>query len=376
MTGHPAAAPGLRPVLDRVARGERLSAVEAEAAFDLLLGGDATPAQVAALLIGLRVRGETADELLGAVRAMRARMRTVRAPEGAIDVCGTGGDAHGTLNVSTAVAFVLASLGVPVAKHGNRAQSSRTGGTDVLAALGVPPLTGPAALRRQLARHGIAFLAAPAHHPALRHVAAVRAELGTRTLFNLLGPLCNPASVSLQLVGVFDAAWLEPVALTLRRLGATRVWAVHGEDGSRPGGQGLDELTLAGTNQVVALERGELHRFTLSAAALGLAPAPVSAIAGGDAAVNAAALEALLRGGRDAALRAYRDTVLLNAAAALRVARGGNMFPPGPDASGLREAIAAAARVLDDGSAYGVLEALRRDRADHAATLESGGSQI
>ena len=375
MAATPDPGTGLRPVLDRVARGERLSEAEAEAAFDLLLEGAATPAQVAALLIGLRVRGETADELLGAARAMRARMRTVRAPADAIDVCGTGGDAQGTLNVSTAVAFVLAALGAPVAKHGNRAQSSRTGGTDVLVALGVPPLTEPAALEQQLARRGIAFLAAPAHHPALRHVAAVRAELGTRTLFNLLGPLCNPASVSLQLVGVFDRAWLEPVVLTLRRLGAARVWAVHGEEASRPGGQGLDELTLAGTNHVVALERGELHRFTLEAAPLGLAPAPVSAIAGGDAAVNAAALEALLRGGRDADLRAYRDTVLLNAAAALRVARGGNMFPPGPEASDLREAIAAASRALDDGSAYGVLEALRRDRAEQQAGLEGGGSQ-
>ena len=356
-------------MLDRVARGERLSETEAEAAFDLLLEGTATPAQIAALLIGLRVRGETTGELIGAVRAMRARMLAVPAPADAIDVCGTGGDAHGTLNVSTAVAFVLAALGVPVAKHGNRAQSSRTGGSDVLAALGVPPLTEPAALQRQLARRNIAFLAAPAHHPALRHVAPVRAELGTRTLFNLLGPLCNPASVSLQLIGVFDRAWLEPVALTLRRLGAARVWAVHGDDASRPGGQGLDELTLAGLNHVVALERGQLHRFTLDAASLGLAPAPVSEIAGGDAAVNAAALEALLRGGRDAGQRAYRDTVLLNAAAALRVARGGNMFPPGPEASDLREAIAAAARVLEDGSAYRVLEALRSDRADQ------GGSQ-
>ncbi len=331
-------------MLDRVARGERLSETEAEAAFDLLLEGTATPAQIAALLIGLRVRGETTGELIGAVRAMRARMLPVTAPADAIDVCGTGGDAHGTLNVSTAVAFVLA-------------------------ALGVPPLTEPAALQRQLARRNIAFLAAPAHHPALRHVAPVRAELGTRTLFNLLGPLCNPASVSLQLIGVFDRAWLEPVALTLRRLGAARVWAVHGDDASRPGGQGLDELTLAGLNHVVALERGQLHRFTLDAASLGLAPAPVSEIAGGDAAVNAAALEALLRGGRDAGQRAYRDTVLLNAAAALRVARGGNMFPPGPEASDLREAIAAAARVLEDGSAYRVLEALRSDRADQ------GGSQ-
>jgi anthranilate phosphoribosyltransferase len=352
------AQPGLKPALDRIARGDSLSEAEAEAAFGVVMSGGATPAQVGALLMGLRVRGETVSELIGATRAMRARMRTVSAPPGALDVCGTGGDRHGTLNVSTAVAFVLAALGVPVAKHGNRAQSSRTGGTDVLAALGVAPPAEPAILERQLARHGIAFFSAPAHHPALRHAADVRAELGTRTLFNLLGPLCNPASVSLQLVGVFDAAWLRPVVETLHRLGSERVWVVHGEDGTGAAGGGLDELTLAGPSQVVALEDGRLHRFILTPEMAGLAPAPVVAIAGGDAAHNAAALEALLHGAEGA----YRDTVLLNAAAALCVARGGNMFPPGPDAAGLREAIARVARTLDDGSAWRVLGALRADR--------------
>jgi anthranilate phosphoribosyltransferase len=357
------AAPGLKPVLAAIARGGSLSEAQAEAAFDLVMAGKATEAQIGALLMGLRVRGETVAELTGAVRAMRRRMRVVQAPAGAIDVCGTGGDQHGTLNVSTAVAFVLAALGVPVAKHGNRGLSSRTGGTDVLAALGVPPLTEPQALADQLARRGIGFFAAPAHHPALRHAAGVRAELGTRTLFNLLGPLCNPASVALQLVGVFDADWLESVAETLRRLGSTRVWVVHGEDRIGGGGQGLDELTLAGPSRVVALEDGRLHRFTVTPEMAGLAPAPVSAIAGGDAAHNAAAMEALLRG----APGAYRDTVLLNAAAALRVARGGNMFPPGTgdqsDAGFLREAASEAARVIDDGSAWNVLQALRADRA-------------
>lgn len=361
----------LKPILGRIARGDRLSEAEAEAAFELVMAGNATPAQIAAMLMGLRVRGETVAELTGAVRAMRARMLRVRAPAGAIDVCGTGGDQHGTLNVSTAVAFVLAGLGVPVAKHGNRGISSPTGGIDVLAALGIVPLGEPHALERQLAQHGVAFLSAPVHHPALRHAAGARAELGTRTLFNLLGPLCNPASVSRQLIGVFGASWLEPVARTLQELGSERVWVVHGEDAASPGGQGLDELTLAGPSHVVALEDGRLHRFTLAPEQVGLAPAPIAAIRGGNAAHNAAALEGLLRGVPGSFPRAYRDTVLLNAAAALRVARGGNMFrpgprssdsgSPGPDLASLREAMAAAARVLDDGSAWRVVEALRAD---------------
>ena len=361
----------LKPVLARIASGATLDEAEAEAAFAIVMRGDATPAQIAALAMGLRLRGETVAELTGATRAMRARMRPVPGVADAIDVCGTGGDGHGTLNVSTAVAFVLAALGVPVAKHGNRAQSSRTGGSDVLAALGVPALPDPDALESQLARRNLAFFSAPAHHPALRHAAGVRAELGMRTLFNLLGPLCNPASASLQLIGVFDAAWLEPVVETLRQLGSERVWAVHGED--RLGGmhgedhlggdrQGLDELTLAGPSRVVALEAGRLHRFTLTPEMVGLTPAPIAAIAGGDAAHNASALEALLQG----ATGAYRDTVLLNAAAALCVAHGGNMFPPEPDAVALRGAVALAARALDDGSARGVLEALRSDAAREA----------
>ena len=355
-------AASLRPVLDRIARGERLSEADAEATFGKIMAGQATPAQIAGLLIGMRVRGESVGELVGAARALRRRMHAVQAPADALDVCGTGGDGGGTLNVSTAVAFVLAALGVPVAKHGNRGQSSRTGGTDVLAALGVAQIADAAALRRQLTRHGVAFFAAPLHHPALAHAAAVRSELGTRTLFNLLGPLCNPASVSRQLVGVFHADWLEPVATTLLRLGSERVWAVHGHDGFAPRpARGIDELSLAGPNQVVALEAGRLHRFTLMPEQLGFAPAPLSAISGGDAAHNAAALEAVLRG----APGAYRDTVLLNSAAALRVARGDNMFPPEHDVSGLalslRREAARAAEAIDNGLAWRVLEALRAD---------------
>ena len=367
LSGSGLSLPDLKPVLARLARGASLSEDEAEAAFDVVMSGAATPAQIGALMMGMRVRGESIAELTGAVRALRRRMLTINAPAGAIDVCGTGGDQHGTLNVSTAVAFVLAGLGLPVAKHGNRGQSSPTGGTDVLLALGVPPLSDLAGLEAQIARHHVAFLAAPTHHPAMRHAGAIRAELGTRTLFNLLGPLCNPAGVCLQLVGVFDEAWLQPVAETLRRLGSQRVWAVHGTDADHPGGQGLDELTLAGPNHVVALENGALHRFELTAAMIGLPEAPIKAIAGGSAAHNATALEALLQG----APGAYRDTVLFNAAAALCVARGNNMFPPGPDAPGLRVAMADAARAIDTGSAWQVLAALRADGLAAADGMDS-----
>ena len=369
---------GLKPMLAHVATGLGLDEAQAEAAFDVVMAGEATPAQIGGLLMALRVRGETVAELTGAVRALRRRMLRMQAPQGAIDVCGTGGDNHGTLNISTAVAFVLAACGLPVAKHGNRALSSRSGASDVLAALGVPPVEDPAVLQDQLAVQGIAFMAAPAHHPALRFAAGVRAELGTRTLFNLLGPLCNPASVRLQLVGVYDPRWLMPVVETLHRLGSQRVWAVHGRiakdhgdtDAAAPG---LDELTLAGPGQVVALEDGVIHEFLITPALAGLPEAPVAAIAGGDAAHNARALEALLRGARGA----YRDTVLLNAAAALRVARGGNMFPrhtggggtQDTDAfsRGMREAVREAAAALDEGRAAAVLERLRgrlRDRND------------
>ncbi len=366
---------GLKPVLAHVAAGLGLDEAQAEAAFGLIMAGEATPAQIGGLLMALRVRGETVAELTGAVRAMRGRMLRVQAPAEAIDVCGTGGDNHGTLNISTAVAFVLAARGVPVAKHGNRALSSRAGASDVLAALGVPPVQDVPLLEAELAGHGLAFMAAPAHHPALRHAAVARAELGTRTLFNLLGPLCNPASVRLQLVGVYDRCWLLPVVETLHRLGSDRVWAVHGTLDGDPAGQGLDELTLAGPSDVVALEDGVIHELVITPAMAGLPPAPVGAIAGGDARHNALALEALLRGARGA----YRDTVLLNAAAALRVARGGNMFPRSMDGGGtrpapaleagaaeaapfvrgLRDAVREAACALDDGSALAVLERLR-----------------
>jgi anthranilate phosphoribosyltransferase/anthranilate synthase/phosphoribosyltransferase len=329
----------LMHLLARLATGATLSEAEAEAAFGLVMDGAAGEARIAALLMALRVRGETAAELRGAVRAMRARMSPVAAPAGAVDVCGTGGDAAGTLNVSTAVAFVVAGCGVPVAKHGNRGVSSRSGGADVLAALGVALDGTPAALARLLVSPGLAFLFAPAHHPGMRHAAPVRAALGVRTIFNLLGPLANPAGVRRQLTGVYDAAWLVPMAETLGALGAEHVWLVHGA--------GLDELTLAGQTQVVEWRRGALRRFTVTPEDAGFLRAPIAAIAGGDAAHNAAAIRALLAG----APGAYRDTVLLNAAAALIVAGV---------AGDLREGAALAAASIDDGRAGAVLAALMR----------------
>ena len=296
----------LKPTLARLADGATLSEAEAEQAFACIMEGDATAAQIAALLTAMRVRGETQAEFCGAVRAARARMMCVAAPAGAIDVCGTGGDGAGTLNVSTAVAFVVAACGVPVAKHGNRALSSRAGGFDVLAALGVVPKPGDAAAL--LAAHNIAFLFAPDHHAALRHAAAARAEIGFRTLFNLVGPAANPACVKRQLVGVFAPRWLVPMAETLGALGADCVWVVHGG--------GLDELTLAGETEVAAWQEGAVRRFIVTPEQAGLPRAPVAAIRGGDAAANAAALLALLRG----ATGPYHDTVVLNAAAGLVVA--------------------------------------------------------
>jgi anthranilate phosphoribosyltransferase len=330
----------LKPILARLAAGETLSAADAEDAFGLIMSGEATPAQIAGLLMAMRVRGETVAELTGAVQAMRARMLTVEAPENAVDVCGTGGDAAGTLNVSTAVTFVLAGLGVPVAKHGNRALSSRTGGADVLAALGVNIELPVERLAAVLRAASCVFLFAPRHHAALRHAAGPRVELGTRTIFNLLGPLANPARVKRQLTGVFDPKWARPMAETLAALGSEKCWIVHGE--------GLDELTVAGENHVIELDCGTIRSFTIVPEDAGLPRAPIAAIRGGEAAVNAAALGALLRG----AAGPYRDTVLLNAAAALIVAGR---------AEDLRAGVALAASAIDGGAALAALDTLRRE---------------
>ena len=330
----------LKPVLRRLAAGDSLSAAESEAAFAAIMDGAATPAQVAALLTGLHLRGETAAELTGAVQAMRARMITIDAPPGTIDVCGTGGDGFSTLNVSTATAIVVAACGVPVAKHGNRALSSRSGGADVLEALGLPASSATDSLAPQLRRTNLAFLFAPNHHPALRQANAVRAELGFRTIFNLMGPLCSPARVARQLTGVYHPDWLTPMAETLGALGSERAWLVHG--------QGLDELTLSGETQVVEWRGGTLHRFTVTPEDARLPRAPISAISGGDAAGNASALLALLGGTKGA----YRDTVLLNAAACLVVAE---------HAADLADGAQSAAIAINDGAALSVLQTLQRE---------------
>jgi anthranilate phosphoribosyltransferase/anthranilate synthase/phosphoribosyltransferase len=330
-------ADAFRTLLARLADGTTLDAAQSEAAFATIMDGQATPAQIGSLLTALHMRGETLAELTGAVRAMRARMTTIAAPPGAIDVCGTGGDGFATLNVSTATAFVVAACGVPVAKHGNRALSSRSGAADVLGELGIDPDLPLERLSHQLAATGLAFLFAPRHHPALRHAAASRAELGFRTIFNLLGPLCNPAGVTRQLTGVYDPAWAAPMAETLGALGTERAWLVHG--------QGLDELTLAGETLVCEWRDGALHRFTVTPEQAGLGRAPIAAIAGGDAASNARALRALLQGEKTA----YRDTVLLNAAATLVIAdRAGD----------LADGAAQAAGAIDSGRAQDILDTL------------------
>ena len=365
----------LKPVIARIADGARLSADEAQAAFDIVMSGAATNAQIAGLVMGLRVRGETMSELVGAARAMRARMTVVPGVADAMDVCGTGGDGHGTLNISTAVAFVLAALGVPVAKHGNRAVSSRAGAFDTLEALGIPLLQEPAALEAALQMNGLAFIAAPVHHPAMRHAASARSELGTRTIFNLLGPMCNPARVRRQMIGVFAPGWMEPIARAMHLLGSDCVWVVHGDGAPGNKAPGMDELSLAGPNRVVVMDQGRLSRFTLLPEDLGLERHPIEAITGRDAVHNARALERLL-GGEPGP---YRDTVMLNAAAALQVSTRGNISAAPVSATQvhgtdgmpdrvdeieapieqLRQGLRHAARVLDDGTALSVLNALR-----------------
>ncbi len=328
----------LKPVLARLAAGERLAESEAEAAFGIIMAGEATPAQIAALLMAMRVRGETVAEMTGAVRAMRARMTAIDAPHGAIDIVGTGGDASGSLNISTATALVVAGCGVPVAKHGNRALSSRSGAADALAALGIDLDVPLDRLEAVLRTAGMVFLMAPRHHAALRHAAGPRVELGTRTIFNLLGPLANPARVRRQLTGAYDAAWLRPMAETLARLGTEAAWLVHG--------QGLDEIALSGETQVVALQGGAIREFTIAPEDAGLRRAPPEAIRGGEPAENAIALTALLEG----APGPYRDIVLLNAAAALVVA--------GRDTD-LASGAARAAAAIDSGAASAVLARLK-----------------
>ena len=296
-------------ILARLADGARLTAAEAEAAVGPMMDGQVGDAAIGAFLMALRQRGETVDEILGAARALRSRVTQVTAPEDAIDTCGTGGDGAHTFNISTAAAFIVAGAGVPVAKHGNRAQSSKCGSADVLEALGLRIDLAPEAVSQCIRDVGLGFMMAPLHHPAMRHVASARKALGFRTLFNLVGPLANPAGTRRQLIGVFDRRWLVPMAETLQRLGTTRAWIVHGRDG-------LDEITTTGPTDIAVLDQGRIGEFEIEPAAFGLARATLADLRGGDARQNADALTAVLEG----APGAYRDIVLLNAAAALVIA--------------------------------------------------------
>jgi anthranilate phosphoribosyltransferase len=328
----------IKGLIGQVASGATLSREAAYEAFDSMMSGEVTPSQIGALLMGLRMRGETVDEITGAVTAMRAKMLTVNAPEDAVDVVGTGGDASGSYNISTCAAFIVAGAGAPVAKHGNRALSSRSGAADVLTALGVkidiPPETISACIRDA----GIGFMFAPSHHPAMKHVGPTRVELGTRTIFNLLGPLSNPAGVKRQMVGVFSRQWVEPLAHVLKNLGSVRVWVVHGSDG-------LDEITTSGPTAVAALQDGAVTKFEIRPEDVCLARARPDALRGGDAGHNAQALNAVLSGEKGA----YRDIAVLNAAAALVVAG---------KAETLADGIKLAGHTIDSGAALGALERL------------------
>src|SRR6266436_1686699 len=328
----------LKSIIEKVATGATLSRDEAASAFDSMMSGEATPAQMGGLLMALRVRGETVDEITGAVSAMRSKMLRVTAPPDAIDVVGTGGDGSGSFNISTCAAFIVAGAGVPVAKHGNRALSSRSGAADVLTALGVkidiPPETISACIRTA----GIGFMLAPAHHPAMKHVGPTRVELGTRTIFNMLGPLSNPAGVKRQMVGVFSRQWVESLAHVLKNLGSDRAYVVHGSDG-------LDEITTSGPTAVAALEHGSVRTFEIVPESLGIARVKPDALRGGDAATNAAALKAVLEGRKSA----YRDVAVLNAAAALVVAA---------KAETLADGLKLAQHAIDSGGAEGSLDRL------------------
>jgi anthranilate phosphoribosyltransferase len=330
--------PDLKSAIARAATGRPFSRGEAEAAFDIIMSGEATPAQIGGFLMALRVRGETVDEIAGAVSVMRAKVLPVVAPPGAIDVVGTGGDGVGTYNISTCAAFVVAGAGVPVAKHGNRALSSRSGAADVLGALGVKIDLAPAAIARCIRDAGIGFMFAPAHHSAMKHVGPARVELGTRTIFNLLGPLANPAGVTRQLVGVFAPEWVQPIAEVLRSLGSESAWVVHGAGG-------VDEISGSGPTEVAELRDGAVSTFRVEPASLGIALSPIEAIKGGDAVHNAAALRAVLSGQTGP----FRDVVLMNAGAALTLAGA---------AADLAAGVTLAAQVIDDGRAMDRLDTL------------------
>jgi anthranilate phosphoribosyltransferase len=326
-----------KPLLAKLADGATLTEEDAGVFFAACLRGEPSPAQVAAAVTAMRMRGETVGEIAASARAMRAAAMSLDHPYEVVDTCGTGGDGLHTLNISTAAAIVAAGAGLKVAKHGNRAMSSRSGSSDVLAALGVNVGATLEQSRRALDEAGICFLFAPAHHGAMRHVLPVRQELGFRTIFNLLGPLSNPAGAQRQVLGVYDVRWVEPLARVLGALGSKRAWTVHG--------QGLDELTTTGPTQVAEWRDGAVRHFTITPEAVGLPRASLSDLLGGDPEVNAQAIRDLLAGKAGA----YRDIVLLNAAAALLVS---------DRTETLREGIETAATAIDDGRAQAALDRL------------------
>lgn len=329
----------LQPFLKQISSGQNLNVEQAEDAFSYIISGQATPVQISGFLMGLAARGETTQELTGAVKAMRAKAVTINAPDNAIDCCGTGGDCSGSLNISTAASFVVAGCGVPMAKHGNRSASSKSGAADVLEALGVNLGAAPEQMQTALKQHNICFMMATNFHPAAKYVAPIRTELGTRTTFNLLGPLLNPAGTKRQLIGVFDQKWCTPMAEVLKTLGSEFAWIVHGSDG-------LDEITTTGTTHITELNTdGSIRNFDIHPSDIGIKTSTLKDIQGGDAAYNAKRMTALLDGKHDA----YRDIVLINSAAALIVAGHA------PDLqSGLKMATSA----LDNGSAKTCLNGL------------------
>ena len=328
----------LRALIQKVSGGATLTEEEIRTALDQMTAGAATPAQMGAFLMALRVRGETVEEITGAAQMLRSRMNRVEVPPDAIDIVGTGGDSHGTYNVSTCAALIAAGAGVRVAKHGNRRVSSRSGASDVLAELGVKLDVPFDTISRCVAQAGIGFLWAPQHHPAMKHWAPIRGELGIRTIFNLLGPISNPGGVKRQVVGVFSWHWVEPIAHVLNNLGARHVWVVHGHDG-------LDELTTTGATDVAELKDGKIEVFEVTPADAGLLPAKLSDLRGGDEKENAAAIRDVLAGKRTP----LRDIAVLNAAAALIVA---------DKAANLMDGAALAAHAIESGAARAALEKL------------------
>ena len=326
----------MQALIARVADAKALDDEAAERAFDIIMSGDATPAQIGGFLMALRVRGETVDEITGAARAMRSKCLYIEAPEDAMDVVGTGGDASGTFNISTGAALVVAGAGVPIAKHGNRALSSKSGAADVLTALGVNIEADLSLVVRAIRDAGFGFMMAPRHHSAMRHVAGARVELATRTVFNLLGPICNPAGVKRQLTGVFSKQWVEPIAQTLGNLGTEAAWVMHGSDGT-------DELTTTGPSFVAELKDGKVRTFEVTPEDAGLPRANPKDLIGGDAATNAKAMRNML----DGKPGAYRDVVIYNAAAALVVA---------DKVGDIKEGAGLAAESIDSGAAKLVLD--------------------